>query len=547
MLRSVTHKIMKLETLVVCAYPTRRFRSSHACLEASFKQQLIAWTYAIAILTTLLACVTLAFPAAPQATPAVQLPLSGRSAQSNGSVATTETPVPGVTTSVDTLNFNVQVQGQYSGSALGITQMPFSGKLGFQEAILRALAYNLGQTGVTQALRQAQGQARTSRSSLLPNISGTAIENVETEDLRAYGFRFNFPGYAIPAVIGPFNYIDFRAHLSQTVLDMTALNNYRAMRDVTQASRYSAQDARVLIVLAVGGSYLQATAAKARLAAEEAQVKAASAVYQQSLEQYDRGVLAKIDADKNQVQLLTEQQRLLTLQNEYAKQKINLARMIGLPANDNYELTDEIPYAPVMPITIDEALKEAMGNRADLKASDSQLRAAERAVSAAHAERYPSVGVTADFGGIGVTPSQLQTTYTATANVKIPIWQGGRVEGDVEQAAATLTQRRAEYNDLKGQIESDVRTAFLDLQAAASQVEVAQRNVQVSREAAELTHQKLEAGVTTTVDYTQAQESATNAEFDYINAVFDHNIAKLSLARAMGRGAKDLPQFLKLP
>jgi len=548
------HKAMKPVILLsrVCPIPIA-LNNAHAFTSFVCKHRLI--DRALPIAATLLASLTITFPAfaqfpqpqTQQATPPVQLPLSGRTAQSNGSVTTTETPVPGVTTSVDTLNFNVQVQGQYSGSTPGIAQMPFNGKLGFHEAILRALAFNLGQTGVTQALRQAQGQARSSRSSLLPNITGTALENVETEDLRAYGFRFNFPGYAIPTVIGPFNYVDFRAHLSQTVLDLTALNNYRAMNAVTQASRYSAQDARVLIVLAVGGSYLQATAAKARLAAEEAQVKAANAVYQQSLEQYNRGVLAKIDADKNQVQLLTEQQRLLTLQNEYAKQKINLARMIGLPVSDNYELTDEIPYAPAMPITVDDALKQALESRADLKAADAQVRAAERAISAAHAERYPSVGVTADFGGIGVAPGQLETTYTAAANVKIPIWQGGRVEGDVEQAAAVLAQRRAEYSDLKGQIESDVRTAFLDLRAAASQVDVAQRNVQVTREAAELTHQKLEAGVTTTVDYTQAQETATNAEFDYINAVFDHNIAKLSLARAMGRGAKDLPQFLKLP
>jgi outer membrane protein TolC len=547
------HKVMKRETLVVRAGPTSIATINVRIYSEPARKQLFVGCV-LPLFVVLLVSFALATPAtaqfpqpqSQQTTQSVQLPLSGRTTQSNGSVTTTETSVPGVTTSVDTLNFNVQVQGQYSGSTLGIAKMPFNGKLGFQEAILRALAFNLGQTGVTQALRQSQGQARNSLSSLLPNITGTALENVETEDLRAYGFR-NFGGFNIPQVIGPFNYVDFRAHLSQTVLDMTALNNYRAMREVTQANRYSAQDARVLIVLAVGGSYLQATAAKARLAAEEAQVKAANAVYQQSVEQYDRGVLAKIDADKNQVQLLTEQQRLLTLQNEYAKQKINLARMVGLPANDNYELTDEIPYAPVMSITVDEALKQAFETRADLKAADAQVQAAARAMSAAHAERYPSVGVTADVGGIGVTPGQLQSTYTATANVKIPIWQGGRVEGDVEQASATLAQRRAEYNDLKGQIESDVRTAFLDLQAAASQVDVAQRNVQVTREAAELTHQKLEAGVTTTVDYTQAQEAATNAEFDYINAVFDHNIAKLSLARAMGRGAKDLPQFLKLP
>jgi len=213
-------------------------------------------------------------PQQQQSTQPVQLPLSGRTAQSNGTVKATESPIAGVTTSVNTLNSSVQAQGLYTGSTPGIAKMPFSGKLGFQEAILRALAYNLGQTGATQALRQAQGQARTTRSMLLPNLNGTALENVETENLRAFGFR-NFGGFNIPALIGPFNYMDVRAHLSQTVLDLTALNNYRAMKDVSKANRYSVVDARDLIVLAVGGAYLQATAAKARLAAEQVQVEAA--------------------------------------------------------------------------------------------------------------------------------------------------------------------------------------------------------------------------------------------------------------------------------
>ncbi len=501
----------------------------------------------IAFLSAIPVAAQIGPPPPQQSTQAVQLPLSGRTAQSNGTVKSTESPIAGVTTSVNTLNSSVQAQGLYTGSTPSTLKMPFSGKLGFREAILRALSYNLGQTGATQAVRQADGQARAMRASLLPNLNGSAVDNVETEDLRVFGFRFNFPGFNIPEVVGPFSYVDFRAHLSQTVLDLTALNNYRAMNDVTRASRYSAQDARDLIVLAVGGAYLQVTASKARLAAQQAQVEAANAVYQQSLQQFGQGVLAKVDVDKNQVQLLTEQQRLLSLQNDYAKQKINLARMIGLPANNNYEITDEIPYSPAPPISVEEALTQAFAVRADLKAAEAQIRAAERARSAAHAERYPSLAVNADVGGIGITPGQLQTTYTATANLKIPIWQGGRAEADIEQADATLSQRRAEYEDLKGQIESDVRSAFLDLQAAASQVQVAEKNLQVTREAAELTRQKLEAGVSTTVDYTQAQESATSAQFDYINAVFAHNIAKLSLARAMGQAVKALPEILKLP
>jgi outer membrane protein TolC len=482
-----------------------------------------------------------------QGTQATQLPLSGRTAQTNGTVKTSEAPAPSTTATVNTLSPNVQVQGTYAGSTPGIAKMPFNGMLGLREAIQRGLAFNLGETGATQALRQAQGQSKVALSNLLPNLNGTINENVQTTDLRAEGFRFSFPGFTIPAVIGPFNYIDFRAHLSQSVFDLTAINNYRAANDVAKANRYSAQDARELIVLAVGGSYLQTIAAKARVASEDAQLQSANAVFDQSKQQLQQGLTAKVDADRNEVQALTHQQRLLSLKNDLAKQKINLARMIGLPANDQYDLSDEVPFAPAAPLTMEEALAQAFQQRADLKAADAQVRAAERAHAAARAERYPSLGVTGDYGGIGVNPSQLQTTYTAAASLKIPIWQGGRTEGDIQQSDATLAQRRAEYEDLKGQIESDVRSAYLDLQAAASQVEVAQRNVQVTKEALELTRQKVEVGVIDNVAYVQAQEEVTNAEFDFINGVFAFNVAKLSLARAMGRAADALPEIFKAP
>jgi outer membrane protein TolC len=486
-------------------------------------------------------------PGQSQGSQAVQLPLSGRTAQSSGTVKTSEAPSPSTTATVNTLSPSVQVQGVYAGSTPGVANMPFNGKLGVREAIQRGLAYNLGQTGATQALRQAQGQSKVALSSLLPNINGTINENVQTTDLRAEGFRFNFPGFSIPAVLGPFNYIDFRAHLSQSVFDLTAINNYRAANDVAKANRYSAQDARELIVLAVGGAYLQTIAAKARMASEESQLQSANAVFDRSKEQLGQGLIAKVDADRNEVQALTHQQRLLSLKNDLAKQKINLARMIGLPPNDRYDLSEEVPFSPAAPLTIEDALAEAFQQRADLKAADAQERAAERAHAAARAERYPSLGITSDYGAIGVNPSQLQTTYTAAASLKIPIWQGGRTEGDIQLSDATLTQRRAEYEDLKGQIESDVRSAYLDLQAAASQVELAQRNVQVTKEALELMRQKVEVGVIDNVQYVQAQEEVTNAEFDFINGVFAFNVAKLSLARAMGRAAEALPEIFKAP
>jgi outer membrane protein TolC len=483
-----------------------------------------------------------------QGSQAVQLPLSGRAGQ-NGSVNTTQTPVPGATTSVNTLNSAVQVQGPYAGSADSTGKIPFSGKLSLREAIDRGLAYNLGAVDLAQSVRQAQGASRVARSALLPNLNGSVSETYETENLRALGFRFNFPiaGFIFPTLIGPFNFLDARASLSQNIVDLTALNNYRSAAAVSRSNQLSSLDAKDLVVLAVGGTYLEVLAAKARVDSARAQLDTANALYQQTLQQRSVGLVAQIDANHSQIQALTEQQRLLSLQNDLAKQKINLARLTGLPPTDQYDLTDDIPYQPAPAIEFAEALKQAFDHRADLKAAESQVRAAELSRSAARAERLPSFSVNANYGAIGTNPAQAKGTYTVAGTVRVPIWQGGRAGGDVEQEDAALAQRRAEIEDLKSSIESQVRNALLDLQTASSQVELAQKNLDVTRETLDLTRQRFDAGVTDSVEVVQAAQTVASAQLDYINSLFAHNIAKLSLARAVGGAAQSLPQFLKLP
>ena len=193
---------------------------------------------------------------------------------------------------------------------------------------------------------------------------------------------------------------------------------------------------------------------------------------------------------------------------------------------------------------MEDALKQASGQRADLQAAEAQVRAAERARAAARAERLPALSLSADYGAIGINPAQAHGTFSIVGSLKFPIWQGGRIEGDIEQAEAALAQRQAEFEDLRAQVEADVRRALLDLQAARNQVEVARENVQVTRENLKLTRQRFDAGVSDNVEVVQSQESVANAELDYINSIFAHNLAKLSLARAMGQAAENLGQVL---
>ena len=475
---------------------------------------------------------------------AVVLPASGRNNQ-GGSVGAAEQPVPGTTASVNTLNPSVQISGPYGGSTRSTTAMPFSGKLSLQEALERGLAYNLGAVGLAQTVRQTGAQVTVARSALLPNINGNLSETVEQNDLAALGLRISVPGFRIPTIVGPFNYFALQATLSQTVANMTAVNNYRSARATARASQYSLQDARDLITLAVGGAYLQVLAAQARVDAAQSQLDTANAVFHQSSEQHTEGVLGRLNVDQSQVRTLTQQQQIITLRNDLAKQKINLARLTGLAPNAGYQLTDSFPFSPAPVQSADAAVAQAEQQRADLKAAQSHVEAAAKALSAARAERLPSLAVNGNYEVIGTNPAQSHGAFTVVGTLSIPLWQGGRTAGDIAQAEAVLAQRQAELEDTRGQIEAQVREAYLDLEAAAGQVEVARKNVQVAQETLEMTRARMEAGVINTVEVVEAQQTVASAQLDLIDSVFAHNLAKLSLARALGHATDQLPSLLK--
>jgi outer membrane protein TolC len=502
--------------------------------------------------TLFVLCTSIALAQAPppqgsstsQASP---LPLSGRTGQS-GSANTISTPVPGLTSSVNTLNTAVQIQGPYQGSVRDGTK-PLTGKLSLRDAISRGLEQNLGAVGLTQAIRQAHGQSRVARGSLLPNLSAALRENVQQTNLQALGVRFNapIPGFAVPTVVGPFNYFDLRSPLTQKVFDLTALNNYRSTRELLQANVAAMRDARDLVAYAVTGAYLQATAAEGRLAAAGAQVETARALLKQTQDRRSVGLAAQVDVNRSMVESQTAEQRLTTLENDFAKQKINLARLIGLPPSDAYSLSGEPPPSPPVDLDFDRALTQAVENRFDLKAAEAQLRAAKRTKNAATAERLPSLDVSADYGAIGANPSQSHGTFTFVGTLRVPIWNGGKTEGSIEQADAALEQRRAELDDMRGRIEADVRQALLDLETTRKQMDLATNNKRVARETLELTRQRFEAGVTDAVEVVQTQESVATADFDYITSVFSYNLAKATLARAIGNTESNLKRFLNIP
>jgi outer membrane protein TolC len=275
------------------------------------------------------------------------------------------------------------------------------------------------------------------------------------------------------------------------------------------------------------------------------QVESAQAIYQQAFDRFNSGLSARIDMTRSQVELQTQQQRLTSEQASYAKQKIALARLIGLSAGQEFTLTDALPYAPLENLTLEQAIALASQNRSDLKAAEAQVHAAEFSRKAAVAERFPTLDFAADYGVIGTNPANSHGTFSVAGELRFPIWAGGHARGDIEEADASLQQRRAEYEDLRARVEADVRTAFLDLTAAAEQVRVAQSRRALAQDELQQARDRFASGVADTVEVVQAQEVVSSAEQDYIASLNAHNLAKASVARASGQAEKIMRDLLR--
>jgi outer membrane protein TolC len=403
--------------------------------------------------------------------------------------------------------------------------------LSLDDAIARGLKYNLGIATGDQNIRIARASRLRALSQLLPNLTTSVSETRQQVDLAAFGFR-GFAG--IPNVVGPFNVIDARANLTQSAIDFPAINRRRASDENLRAAEFAFRDAQDTVVFVATSLYLRAIAGASRITEAQAQVDTSQALYSLAVDQLKAGVVPAIDALRAQVELQSGQQRLISYRNEFEKQKLNLARAIGLPLGQQYTLTDLAPYSQMAALSIEESLGAAYKTRADYQSSLALVRAAGRTRDAARSQHLPTVDVNANYGDIGSSPSQSHGTFGIGAAVRFPIYQGGRIRAEIEQAEAELQQRRSEAEDLRGRIDNDVRTAFLDLKSAEEQLRLAQSSIELAKQQLQQSRDRFGAGVTNNIEVVQAQESVVASNDTYITSLYSYNLAKASLARALG-------------
>jgi outer membrane protein TolC len=367
--------------------------------------------------------------------------------------------------------------------------------------------------------------------SLLPSIDFSAKESVQQVDLPAEGLRL--PG--IPSIIGPFGYTDVRASLSWSVVDLPSLRNYLAARHNFAASQLTAADARDMVVLTVGNAYLLVLADQTQVSSVEAQVQTSKVSLDQAVENHNAGTAPKLDELRARVDYQTLEQQLIAARNALEKDKLALARTIGLPLAQSFTLSDEAPYAVYDQFDIDALIKQAHANRKDLAAMVEQAKASEEQRKAATAARLPTVKIDGDYGDIGTTLSHSHGTVDATGTLSVPVFKEFELRGEAQQAQAQLDTSKAQLSDKSAQVDADVRDALLDIESAQKQVEVARSSVDLANEALKEAQERYANGVSDNLAVSQAQQSVAQANDQYVVSLYRDNVAKLTLARAHRR------------
>lgn len=434
-----------------------------------------------------------------------------------------------------------------SGQTAGQQKNPFQGSvpagqgtsetlsLSLKDAFDRALTYNLGLIDSDQNTRAARAVRLRNLSDLLPDVSARVSGTLQQLNLKALGLDVSLPGISLPTMAGPFGVADARVYLSQQIFNWSDIKRWKSSAESERAARDSYRSDRDLVVLTTGNAYLAVIADHATVTSTRAQLTTAHALHDRAVDRNKAGVIAAIDVLRAKVQLQTQQQRLIAAENQLAIDKLTLARIIGLPKGQAFQITDAVPFAPLEGITLEQALERAYATRPDYLSARAQVRAAALARQSAAAANYPSLSTEANYGDIG-SPNfgTSHGTFSVALTLNVPIFQGTRVRADTLQADAALKQRKAELADLDGRIDEQVRAAVLNLTSSSDLVAVTESNVGLANQTLEQANDRFAAGIADNLEVVQAQESVAAGNQSYIASLYAYNLAKISLAQAIG-------------
>ena len=404
--------------------------------------------------------------------------------------------------------------------------------LSLSDAIKIALSNSTVIREAMAQLEQASGQYRQARGALLPQLDLFARQSLQTINLQGLGLEF--PGLSEPGLIGPFGSMDARLLLNQDIFNLATVRAWKSYRSRQDASRILITDAREIVTLNVVSTYLQALRAKATRDTLVQQIALANELYKVTRERVTQGVSAELDANRAMQKVNTLEQQWQQASQSYVAAKLVLANMLQARISSDFEVADNAAYGTGTAADRDTSIRTALATRADYRAAQAEVRAAEWNVRSVKATRLPTLGMFFNDGQSGISPARNVNTYRLQGAITMSIFNGGRIRGEIEEAEGALNQARTLVERNRLQIETDVLTAISALEWALKEVDTSTRNVKLSRQEVDFTRSRFSQGIADNTEVVNAQDRLTQADDANIRATYSLGLARANLARAVG-------------
>ena len=389
--------------------------------------------------------------------------------------------------------------------------------------------------------RRSEKSADVSRAGLLPNLEGYVGLQRKTVNLEAFGIQPN-PILGIPPLVGPFTTIEARATLTQTIFDLSTIKRFQASKSGVAAARGDSFRTQDAVAAETAKAYIEALHAQAALDTAKASVELAEALLKLAESQKSAGAGTGIEVTRARVQLSNEKQLRLAAETEFNSALLQLVKLIGLPLGQQVCLTDRLVETQSMVASVETAIAAGLRARSDLEVQRLRERGSELSYDSVRWQRLPSLVGFADYGTIGVDTSSKLPTWAVGATLRIPIYDGGAVDAQRGEKASEWRQEQIRTEELERQIELEIRLAYQTLELAGQQLYVAREGLNLADQELQQARRRYVAGVTTSIEVTDAQSRLKRAEENRVTALYRHNLARIELYDAMGivRSA-DLP------
>ena len=396
-------------------------------------------------------------------------------------------------------------------------------------------------------IEQAEARVRQARSALLPTVSASAGEGERNQNTATFGFSFRDPlGKPVfnpdGQILPPVKVLDVRGRAQASLVDLSVVAKLRTVRSqvgVAEAEAVGAGDQAGALAAA---AYVRAARADAALGARVADSTLASELVGIANDQVKAGVGVALDVTRARSQLAASRAQLISARNERDRARLELRRVIGLDPGTELVLADSLMALPVTAVvpSAEEATRLALSRRADLRSAVAQKLAAERQVSATRLERFPTLGVFGDQGAIGNATGHLLNTYQWGLQLSVPVFDGFRRAGRVQEQRAQVMEADARRRDLEAQAAIDVRGALLDLASAREMLVAAEERMALSHQELQQARERFTAGVSGNADVITASLGINAARMLQVDARAAVQTARVMLARAQG-AVVDLP------